>query len=93
MVPMPSIIIMMSGKAISRALRGDFLVEAALVNKLIAVVLPAELERNDDSIENVDGDDDRHTNQEDKHLIKTLSLKDTVKEDNKYSNKHRHMAL
>ncbi len=27
------------------------------------------------------------------HLVKTLSLKDTVKDDNKYSNKHRPMAL
>ena len=34
---------MMSGKAISRALRGHFLVEAALVNKLITALLPFEL--------------------------------------------------
>ncbi len=53
--------IMMSGKAISRALRGHFLVEAALVNKLIAAVLPAELERNDDLIESVDDDENDDT--------------------------------
>ena len=35
---------MISGKAISRALRGHFLVEAALVNKLISALLPCELE-------------------------------------------------
>lgn len=32
---------MMSGKAVARALRGHFLVEAALMNKLMAEVLPA----------------------------------------------------
>jgi len=37
-----------SGKIISRALHGYFLAVAALVNKLIAALLPAELERNDD---------------------------------------------
>ena len=35
---------MMSGKAVSRALRGHFLVEAALVNKLIMTVLPVEFD-------------------------------------------------
>ena len=33
---------MMSGKAVSRALRGHFIVEAALVNKLLLAVLPVE---------------------------------------------------
>ena len=37
---------MMSGKAISRALRGHFLVEGALVNKLISALLPCKLESN-----------------------------------------------
>ena len=37
---------MMSGKAISRALRGHFLVEGALVNKLMSALLPCELESN-----------------------------------------------
>ena len=35
---------MISGKAISRALRCHFLVEAALVNKLMSALLPCELE-------------------------------------------------
>ena len=35
---------MMSGKAIARALRGYFLVEGALVNKLMSVLLPYEPE-------------------------------------------------
>ena len=35
---------MISGKAVSRALRGHFLVEAALVNKLMSVVLPYQEE-------------------------------------------------
>ena len=35
---------MMSGKAVSRALRGHFLVEAALVNKLMLAVLPCQEE-------------------------------------------------
>ena len=35
---------MISGKAVSRALRGHFLVEAALVNKLMSTVLPQEEE-------------------------------------------------
>ena len=33
---------MISGKAVSRALRGHFLVEAALVNKLMAAILPSK---------------------------------------------------
>ena len=37
---------MISGKAVSKALRGHFLVEAALVNKLILAVLPAAGENN-----------------------------------------------
>ena len=37
---------MMSGKAIARALRGHFLVEGALVNKLMSVLLPYEPESN-----------------------------------------------
>ena len=36
------VIHMISGKAVSRALRGHFLVEAALVNKLMMAVLPCE---------------------------------------------------
>ena len=40
---------MMSGKAVSRALRGHFLVEAALVNKLMMSVLPCKLNGNDTS--------------------------------------------
>ena len=40
---------MISGKAISRALRGHFLVEAALVNKLILEVLPNENDGSDDT--------------------------------------------
>ena len=35
---------MISGKAVSRALRGHFLVEAALVNKLMSAVLPHQEE-------------------------------------------------
>ena len=35
---------MISGKAVSRALRGHFLVEAALVNKLMSAMLPHQLE-------------------------------------------------
>ena len=37
---------MISGKAITRALRGHFLVEGALVNKLMSVLLPYEPESN-----------------------------------------------
>ena len=37
---------MMSGKAVSRVLRGHFLVEAALVNKFILAVLPGESNEN-----------------------------------------------
>ena len=37
---------MMSGKAISRVLLGHFLVEGALVNKLMSALLPCELESN-----------------------------------------------
>ena len=33
---------MISGKAVSKALRGHFLVEAALVNKLMAAILPSK---------------------------------------------------
>ena len=43
---------MMSGKAVSRALRGHFLVEAALVNKLLLAVLPVPLERDDSETHN-----------------------------------------
>ena len=41
MVPMQSL--MLSGKAVARALCSHFLVEAALVNKLISAILPHEL--------------------------------------------------
>ncbi len=35
-----AVIHMLSGKAVSRALRGHLLIEAALVNKLMLTVLP-----------------------------------------------------
>ena len=35
-----AVVHMISGKAVSRALHGHFLVEAALVNKLMLAVLP-----------------------------------------------------
>ena len=38
---------MMSGKAVSRALRGHFLVEAALTNKLVSNFLPQKLKENE----------------------------------------------
>ena len=41
---------MISGKAISRSLRGHFLVEAALVNKLMMAVLPCQEEHADHSL-------------------------------------------
>ena len=47
---------MMSGKAISRALRGHFLVEGALVNKLISALLPCEEECNLEPEEDSDPD-------------------------------------
>ena len=37
---------MMSGKAVSRALRGHFLVEAALTNKLVSNFLPQKRKEN-----------------------------------------------
>ena len=56
---------MMAGKAISRALRGHFLIESALVNKLITAVLPAELELNKPSNDIIESeDDDRDTDME-----------------------------
>ncbi len=45
-----AVVHMISGKAVSRALRGHFLVEAALVNKLMLAVLPCQ-------VENTEGDD------------------------------------
>lgn len=88
---------MMSGKAISRALRGHFLVEAALVNKLIAAVLPAELERNDDSIESVDDDENDDTgrsNEEEKNLegVEKISLDDVQKVRDLYQEIFTHSA-
>lgn len=41
---------MISGKAVSRALRGHFLVEAALVNKLMLAVLPCREEKDNHSL-------------------------------------------
>ncbi len=38
---------MMTGKAVSRGLRGHFLVEAALMNRLISSFIPEELMEND----------------------------------------------
>jgi hypothetical protein len=38
------------GKAVSRALHGHFLVEAALVNKIMLVVLPCHEEQGDHSL-------------------------------------------
>lgn len=43
-----AVVHMISGKAVSRALRSHFLVEAALVNKLMLAVLPCQVEGNDD---------------------------------------------
>jgi len=44
---------MISGKAVSRALRGHFLVEAALVNKLMSTMLPLQ----DDLVENAEDEE------------------------------------
>lgn len=87
---------MMSGKAISRALRGHFLVEAALVNKLIAAVLPAELERNDDSVDG-DCDDENDTetlNEEEKTLegVEKISPEDVQKIRDLYQEMFTHSA-
>ena len=51
-----AVIHMLSGKAVSRALRGHFLVEAALVNKLMLAVLPHPEEEADLSlVEEIEG--------------------------------------
>ncbi len=42
-----AVVHMISGKAVSRALRGHFLVEADLVNKLMLAVLPCQVEHTD----------------------------------------------
>ena len=53
----------MTGKAVSRALRGHFLVESALVNKLMVAILPAELQLNTTSIDLIESEDeDRDVN-------------------------------
>jgi len=44
---------MISGKAVSRALCGHFLVEVALVNKLMSTVLPHQ----DDLVENAEDEE------------------------------------
>ena len=46
---------MISGKAVSRALRGHFLIEAALVNKLMSAVLPHGQEEHIEEGENDHG--------------------------------------
>jgi len=46
---------MISGKAVSRALHGHFLVEAALVSKLISALLPCQEE--EISVENAEGEE------------------------------------
>jgi hypothetical protein len=52
-----------SGKAVSRALRGHFLVEAALVNKLMLAVLPCHEEQVDHSlVECTEENENDHTN-------------------------------
>ena len=51
---------MMSGKAVSRTLRGHFLVEAALVNKLLLAVLPSQDEEPIDSQVEFNERDDRN---------------------------------
>ena len=49
---------MISVKAVSRALHGHFLVEAALVNKLMLAVLPCQEEKaNHSLVEHSDGED------------------------------------
>ena len=49
---------MMSGKAVSRALRGHFLVESALVNKLIMAIIPNRRVESELKEETIDTSDD-----------------------------------
>ncbi len=48
---------MISGKAVSRALRGHFLVQAALFNKLMLAVLPSGLCQENVQMEHSEGED------------------------------------
>lgn len=54
MVQMPSPI-MITGKAVSRALHGHFLIQAALVNKLMSAVLPSSQEEHIENMGNDNG--------------------------------------
>ena len=56
---------MISGKAVSRALRGQFLVEAPLVNKLMLAVLPS-CNQNSDELSELELVDETDTDLEDK---------------------------
>ena len=59
----------MSGKAISRAIPGYFLVEGALVNKLVSALLPCEPEDNC-PWNSTQGDREKNSNAKD---VETLS--------------------
>ena len=58
--------IMMTGKAVSRALRGHFLAEAALMNNLISNFIPHELQEEENvesnEIEHPEKDNDEESN-------------------------------
>jgi hypothetical protein len=73
----------MSGKAISRALHGHFLVEAVLVNKLITAVLLAKLESNKEIVEN----DTERLHEEERNLegVEKISLEDVQRIRDLYS--------
>jgi len=77
---------MISGKAISKALRGHFLVEAALVNKLMSALLPCELEtqHNCSKFEEVRGPNDTvcvtpQLLQSDKNTVQKMILMKLIK--------------
>jgi len=68
---------MMSGKAVSRALRGHFLVESALVNKLMLAITPcqrieSELEERNDLSDDIDACTDSEALCNDMHKHETL---------------------
>ena len=66
---------MMSGKAVSRALRGHFLIEAALMNKLVSNFLPQKLKGNElaenveigDNYDKENGDQEEQSEDEDEN--------------------------
>jgi len=68
---------MMPGKAVSRALRGHFLVESALVNKLMLAITPcrrieSELEERNDLSDDIDACTDSEVLCNDMHENETL---------------------